>query len=415
MRDARIIFSDPENIFVRTKRWFRLPKFLAHWAAQKEITVVEDFPSFLSTWPVNNDKQAADTFLKLGYVSFVRYPVVRGDSVVASLTLISKTSRYTDKHKRLLGSLPGIENALLTAVYYEETEELTFRFELMKNVFAAESNQQIADVLTEQLSKHYKWETVCMYRADLRNGRFTLHSQNSHSGDRREGKPFRVPPNDMQPINVGVLGKVYSENRDIRSDNVHTDPEIRGVYRQSREGATSELCMRILVGREVLWLLNIEDSRENAFSEDEQCALRDLLNQVGGLLERIKTVNLISASFESTLTAVFVLDSQGVIRKANPSGLHLLECAERRAVGKNISLFVADSELCQSILGKKKTAPIFTQLNPRRGRSIDVLLWASHLQDDAGVIVLSLQEVASAKRQMRILHSISEQAHAVAH
>ena len=133
IKDARIIFSDPENLLVRTKRWFRLPKFLAHWASQKKIAIVEDLPSFLSAWPVNEDRQAAETFLKQGFVSFVRYPVVRGDSVVASLTLISKTSRYSEKHKRLLENLPGIENALLTAVYYEETDELKFRFELVKS------------------------------------------------------------------------------------------------------------------------------------------------------------------------------------------------------------------------------------------------------------------------------------------
>jgi len=412
--DARIIFSDPENLLVPTKRWFRLPKFLAHWASQKEIVPVEDFLQFLSAGPLEEDRQAAATLLKRGYISFIRYPVVRGDSVVASLTLMSKTIRYNDKHKKLLGNLPGIENALLTAVYYEETDELKFRFELVKRVFAARDNQQIAEAITEELSKHYKWETVCMYRVDLRSRSFTLQSQNSDAGDRQRGNLFRVPANDTQPINDGVLGKVYRENRDIRSDNVRTDREVKDVYRQSREGANSELCMRILVDGKILWLLNIEDSRENAFSEDEQWALRDLLNQVGELLGRIRTANLISASFESTLTAVFVLDSQGLIKKVNPSGLHVLACAERDAVGKNISVFLADAEINQSVLAESKTSPVFTRLSSRRRGKVEVLLWASHLQDESEGIVVSLQEVASARRQMLTAHSISEQMRAVA-
>ena len=53
--------------------------------------------------------------------------------MVASLTLMSKTIRYNDKHKKLLGNLPGIENALLTAVYYEETDELKERIGEMTN------------------------------------------------------------------------------------------------------------------------------------------------------------------------------------------------------------------------------------------------------------------------------------------
>jgi PAS domain S-box-containing protein len=395
MKEARIMFVYPREGFVRNKRWYRIPEFLQTNAWSRKINFVNDLRAFAAQFRTHA-KTDVEKLYNAGYSSLLRYPVLSGGRVVAAMSLLSKGVSYSDKHRKLLTRITAIEKSLMSLVYSEQTHELQFRFDLLKELFTMTNNKRIVETLPTALAEHYRWETVAIFSIDKHSRTFTLVGQNCPARGRlgrdHEAK-YCLPDGYVQGLEKGILGVAFSGNRDIRIGDIDNDARYRNVYVRSRKAMKSELCMRILVDGEIRWLLNIEDSQVNAFSSEEQRALRDLLDQVGVLLERITTTNLIAATFDATLAAVLVTDDRGVIKVANPSAGKMLGLKGQHLQGTKARDYFVDPNLADHVLTSSRIAPIRTAMRSIQGNERPVVLSSSALHAGAAGHVLSIQYI----------------------
>ncbi len=383
MKHARLLFSwDPAGKITWRTRWFHLTPSLSQWAQQRSIIAVGNLSDFFARPHMEQlaDDEAVRDLLTKGFQSFVRYPVVRQDRVVGSVALISeKPDAFNAAHQQLLEALP-LDEALLMALYYEEKED----------ILPCQNNKKVADLLVERLAEHYRWESVAIYRIDEQNATIELQSQKAKSEE------FLLPEDYAQPANEGVLGYVLAHGMDANIGNVKRDPVFKDVFKRAVKGTNSELCMCIKVDGKVYGLLNIEDSRENAFSEEELHALRVVLNEVGALMERFCTANLIAATFEATPTAVFVINSRGGISRVNPATVQMLGYPETEMIGTPLRTYFKTPEKADAVLRARRSMDNEVTLLHRDGHEVHALLGGSQLEE--GGMVVSAKDLSFHKR-----------------
>jgi len=370
---SRLLFQHPDiEALKQLSRWYLLPE--DPWVLNHDVSV-QEVRKILNRYTPKTprQKEQKDLFARQGYLSVMRYPVVRGSRVVASMNVWSRTHRYSEWDKKLFKALP-VEAALLTGLYYEETDELRFQIELLKDLVACNNNREVAEMLVQRIGKHYEWHHVAMYRVEEACGKFPLVSS-WNAAEVPNLSALKGP--DAVNMQAGTLKRACEE----KDQSV---PPLSGH---------SELCMRIMADEKVVGLLDIKDSRDTAFLADEISALRDLLNVTGKVLERVRIANLIEATFESTMTAVLVMDSKGIVSKANPSALSLLGCSTKEIEGSSIDKFLRKRSLLKRLIEQYKLAPQETVLQDRNGKSIKVLLSGSRLGRESSGMVISAQPI----------------------
>jgi putative methionine-R-sulfoxide reductase with GAF domain len=75
-----------------------------------------------------------------------------------------------------------------------------------------------------------------------------------------------------------VLGAVYQSQKPVNIGNLPHDAQFKNVaIRRFASLSLSELCLPITIRNRVCWMLNVEDSRENAFSPEEVAELEVIM------------------------------------------------------------------------------------------------------------------------------------------
>jgi PAS domain S-box-containing protein len=213
---------------------------------------------------------------------------------------------------------------------------------------------------------------VAVFNASKAQRSFHLLSQ-------RTSKAFHLPEDHTQSIDEGVLGKVYRTKKPVNIGNVK-DETYRDVYKSTIAQTRSELCIPIESG-ELFWLLNIEDSREDAFSKDEELDLMRRIKEVIVFLERSWLRKVLDNSLLSTSDAVWVTDNQGQITRANPAAQALLGYSESEFMERGLADIIRDPEVAKRLVDKKKEPNMKIGLRAKDGGFINVLLSKFRLQE----------------------------------
>lgn len=355
----------PEGQLEWQVRWWKIPDFLRDWLRKKEIIIIDSLEKLFvySEWQRLRNMPDIKTFLKEGFRSSIRYPILKEDMVVASVALYGKAEKAFDKnHKNLLKALP-LGKAVVMALYYEETKDLKFLLDLMRDISSSANNiQQVADTIVNRLAVHFKWPSVALFRVDEGRGKICLLSQKASS------KEFRFPHDFEQSVDEGVLGYSYRKNEPITIGDVHTDAKFRDVYKATLADTLSQLCLPIKAG-EVSWLLNIEDRRRNAFSEQEEAALNRVVNELAAFLEKAWLHHFLSASLHHATDAVIVTDMKGHIKNVNPATTTLLHTSEEQIKGRPLKNYFKRVDVADRLLEGKIQS---TEVILRRGSQGEV-------------------------------------------
>jgi PAS domain S-box-containing protein len=301
-------------------RWWPIPAVLMNILRYGEVSHIDNFEEFLNQ-PRFKDLKTLPEFVRLfeeGFRSSLRYPVVQQGKAIAGINLLSKEERtYGEDQETVVKKLP-LDKAVLMALHYEERRELKFRLNLVQKIVSASDDvRHVAETIVDELGAHYEWEEIGLFRIDEKTRQISL----LHQKARPESHPSPEP--SVQALGEGVLGYVYSTGKAVNIPNVREDPFFSGLYKPGVKGMLSELCLPIVIGDKVCWLLNIEDSRQNAFSKEEMDALLGIVQEIGNLLDRVWQHHFLQAILKSTSDLVFVTNRQGRISHANPAALEL--------------------------------------------------------------------------------------------
>lgn len=400
LRQARMVFSHWASGHASwPARYFDIPAEMKKFLERRVPEPINDLKQFRNDprWKLVHDPKLEEVMHNLE--SSFRIPLVRQDRVVGSITFFRNEVNGFDKQEKkedvdILMAL-SLDKATLSALTFMEEEERRLRDCLIKELASHEGvdllDKAISSLIVQRLAEHYDWEVFTILRVNLAEQRFELQSQVVRVGT-------KLPEDYTQPIKKGVLGRAYREGNDQRSSDVLNDPLFRPIYIQAGDRQIcSEMCLPIRVDGEIVGMLNIEDSRRNAFSEAEEQAVRSLLDQASALIEHRKTENIIKVSFEWTPSAVFIVSEAGIISKANPSALDMLGYTEQELKGKPMLEVLEPEEHTSSLL--RVSCAFRDDINVVRkdGRRSKVSVASSRLGEGIGTIV-SARDLASRKR-----------------
>ena len=389
-KHSRMLFSyDPERQVESHKRWYSISDSVAPWT-QRQVVEPVDLLDFIRQFPEYQNDRSVKKLLNAGMRWLLRIPVVRGDRVVASFTCGTRDADGFDPNQiEFVESLP-VAKALLMALHSFENEELSFRFNLIRDMFVCRTPEAIADVATEKLGKHYGWESVEVYRVEEAGRKIRLLSQWTASPE------FRLEDEYCLPMGKGVLGRAYELDQDILIDNVTCDSRFKDAYVALRRATLSELCMPIRVNGRVSRILNIEDRRESAFSEEEREMLRSMLDEIGGLFGAVWDKAVIASAFELTPSIVLIADTAHNVIQHNAAALAQLGFTSEELLNSPISACFEKPELADDMF-RTSVASVETGLRRKDGSIIPVLLGSRELEG-FGAWVFSARDLTHQKR-----------------
>lgn len=308
------------------KVWYYLPPSpeMAQLALDHEITHF-DLSVLLEhkAFSVFLEDPFVKALLKGGYLSSLRIPVFEGEQLVAALFLHRHgKDAFKNEDLEIINNHLRLRPAIRAAYSLYQNAENTFRMCLRQKLSACNKTDEIAEMLVNELQRQYNWKHVSVFRVEHAQRRLRLLRQ----------APSFIPDDYNQDIGAGVMGYVLEHEPDkgIKIDDI--DALIHeGLYialpdrdRAQTSKMTSEMCIPVAWGGAVRWLVNLEDPRQCAFSDEEFTSLRELLSETGQQVETMAERLRSAEVFESSHDALFIVDEDNHISRMNSAAAELL-------------------------------------------------------------------------------------------
>lgn len=342
---SRIFYLYPEDQFQPGVRWRRMSGYEKKLIETKRVVNVADIEEWLARpeWRQYRDDPEVQGFIRWGLHSSLSFPVVSGGRVVARFGFARKRDKgpFSKLEEERLGRLP-LRAAVRMVVHCGERDELKFRLELITKIVSGRGSTEIAETVIHEIAQHYGWENVSIFQPDLQRRQFRLVKQKA------QGKAFLLPDDWHHPIDRGITGRVFQTQKPLNVSDV-TAPEFKDVYLAGYPGSRSELCMPILVGDGVYWVLNVEDSQQNAFAKEEQEGLESILKEVAVVLELVSRTRIFTELLDHTQDSVIQTDFQGKIVQANQATKRLLGYSEDEMKHKAFANYFKDKDQAQLV------------------------------------------------------------------
>jgi PAS domain S-box-containing protein len=390
---SRVLIQYPQTDELQwSRRWWELSEATRHFVNQKR-PVFDNLDEFLSKeeWKDLREDTEFKRLLETGVRSFLFLPVLKGGKVAASITLFSNAENAFDsKDEKVLDEMP-LDSAVHMALFYQDEEELMFRLGLISELSSVSNNiDTVARVMVAKIGKHYEWDNVSLFRVDETSKEVVLEQEFAS----RES--FKLGPNFTQKIGKGLLGQVM-ETGEMTCVPDMDSGEFKDVCIRALKESRSELCLPINISGHVRWLLNIEDSHQNAFSEENKTALEEIGRKLEGLMTRARTQHFLTALLENASDGILTTDGKGMVAKANPAWADMLGYSHEELEGRDVLDFFSSKEEGNNLL----EGPLPNQkilLRHADGDTVEVLLSISELPKALAGKILIAKDLALAKR-----------------
>jgi PAS domain-containing protein len=328
------------------------------------------------------DQPDMQTALEAGMKAMISIPVREGGQIIGGFSLTStKAATYNLQTREALERLM-LEQVLLTLFHALRREEDDFVNGLVKEISGIENLEMLAAKVVGELATFYQFQNVSIFKVNALRGHFRLLAQKLGPGG---GTP--MPEGYTQEIDKGMLGLCY-ERRDyaILKDSNGDSDEAKRYIRVAPE-VRSELCVPIRLFQRILWILNVEDHRTDAFTFIEVEALRRVIQQIQGTLERIFQNAVLVQVLDVCPGAVVVTDQKYGILRCNSAA---------RQLTQRDSLSVADdfSRFFDLPLESFSSRPSLATVRGAAGEETQVLVSRLTLDDEYDHVVFMLQNVS---------------------
>ena len=379
------------------RRWIALSEDQIRWTLHTEPKVIEDLEGFFERpeWQSMRNDVTAKALLDDGIKSAVWILVHSGNTLVGSLSLMSRRLQgFDSSHASLLAELP-LDRSVLAALQMQSEQEHTFRFDLMKDLLSCPNVKEVAELLARRLARHYEWSHVGLFRVDYVVQEVRLQAQYHNP------KTGRALENFQQPFDRGILGRVIRERCEVLEQDLSTLDEgdyVPGAL-QTRSG--SEFCIPIFFEDEdrVRWILNVEDAQEYAFAQSDRKNLVTIAQEVGRLLQRFSEIYFLKACFEATSDAIVVTDNHNWVKRANHAAARLIGVESERHVQGSFAEMIERREPDPDVLDVESLgAPWECSVKTSSGQSVPVLLSGQSLPEQLGGKVFLAKDLRDIRR-----------------
>ena len=170
----------------------------------------------------------------------------------------------------------AIENALLFDATGRQLSELTILHAVATAGAEANSEDALLDKTTELIGETLYSDNFGVLLLDEASGVLRIHP--SYRGLSEDVKKATFP------LGKGIVGKVISECKPYRINDVGKNPDYLVLGDQMRSG----LCVPIKIGEHVLGVINTESASLNTFSESDQRLLSTIAGQLATAIEKVR-------------------------------------------------------------------------------------------------------------------------------
>lgn len=319
---SRLVCSyGPEIQF--ESRWFPTRVSNTDWLDQPD-TFIDDLrmydPEALNT----PDMQRA---LAAGMRALLIIPIRQGGRLIGGICLCSRQpGAYSQKSRRILEELL-LEQALLPVFHLIEVAERDFVNNLIKKLSNIEHLQPLAKCVVDGLAEFYDFQNVSMFKVNLLRAEFNLLAQALGTTD-----AMPMPEDYTQPIEEGTLGECLKRGDYVILSDVQGSSEEAQIYvnpfgeaERTEWKARSELSIPIHLFGRILWILNIEDNRKDAFTVLEVETLKRVIDQIQRILERIFQNTMLTQVLDVCPGAIVLTTQNGKILRYNKDALQILQ------------------------------------------------------------------------------------------
>lgn len=191
-------------------------------------------------------------------------------------------SAFNNMAERLNNTLSGLEQNVM-----ERTSELEFanknnehrarQFESIARIAqiigSAESTGELLPRIAEVISQQFNFYHVGIFLLDLRKEYAVLTATNSDGGRKMIARSYRLPIDESSI--VGYAGKSGQPKLALDTDTdstYSTNPDLSPTR--------SEIALPLIVGNEVIGVLDVQSTEKNAFSIDDVNVMATLARQV---------------------------------------------------------------------------------------------------------------------------------------
>jgi PAS domain S-box-containing protein len=393
----RSFYLYPEDQLTIRTRWWPITPIGKKLLAKKQNINIDD----IKKWIEEKDELRkylndpdVQVMLSQGYRSSLSIPVVRGDRAVASigLTRKPKLGSFTKQDEERLGKLP-LAAAVRMALHYDEVESLDFVLQLIRKITSVSDGVgQIAKIVVEEIANYFKWENVSIFRPDEFDGRICLVSQKYQKAS------FRLDENWSHPIEKGVTGQVFRTAQPVNVSDLK-DPKYKDIYIEGYAESASEMCLPVTVQGRVYWLLNVEDSKKNAFAEEEMLAIQNIVRELTLVLERAAQHQIFTELLKRGKDVVIQTDFLGTILEVNPAAEEILGYSETEMIGSQLIQYFKDDEEARCIQEADYVPNDEVRLLRKDGAEARVLFSGTSLPRDIGRKVYVASDLSSRRRK----------------
>jgi PAS domain-containing protein len=355
-------------------RWADIHPVLRELMRSDKIMVIDNLVQWFdaSERIELQDSPDVQRFLAEGLLSAWRRPILRKGETVASISIYSKReAAYDQEAQNLLKSIP-LEEAVQMALAIEEKRDLMFRLSLRESILLTPASlTAIADIFVDAISQHYEWENVSLFHVDDTTRRFAPLSQKGE---------LLLPEGYTQSLDEGILGEVYHSGCPIRVGDIDDSPYAKIFKQVYKKRVISVLCMPISCENKICMLLNMEDTRRNAFAYEEQEALQTLLQDVGMLIHQRCISDRLNAILKTTMDMVIQTNQQGIIKEVNPATCRILGYEASEMEGKPLQSYLKDAKLAENVVKAPQLAGTDYVFLGKDGVDVKILLSCATLE-----------------------------------
>ena len=317
-------------------RQFPLTEGMPGWVIQHRSPIFVD----VTSGPTYSES-IEGALVTAGVKSLLIAPLRTGHETIGSLTLGAPwQSAYREQEMWIAQLLTQqVATALRNTMLFDEARKRISQIELVNQIAEKlTSTLDLGELLSsaaETIRKNFGYFDVSV---------FVVHKEDeeaelvAHAGSHRDF----LPRGYRHKLNEGIVGWVASNGQRALVNDISKDPRyVSHTYHSTK----AELAIPILIGRDVVGVLNVEDIRVDAFDETDAIVLETLCDQLGSAirnarlfdqvrkanvklteLDRMKSdfISIVSHDFRSPLASI-ILAARGLQRQDGPTDSERLD------------------------------------------------------------------------------------------
>jgi K+-sensing histidine kinase KdpD len=320
----------PEESLLLEETHFAVKEGIAGWVLQRSMALTVDIHSI----PVVSTALEKALQSK-GIQSILVAPLKTHDRTLGVLGFGALAPNRYDDADLWLAQLLGAQVALAlgNTKLLQKAQKRIHQIELVnlisRNLTFTLDIRSLLETAAQAIRKQFNYFDVMIFLMDHETQELELAAESGEYHD-------FLPQGYRQHVSQGIIGWVASNGRYLLANDVRKEPRYLAYTYQD---TSSELAVPIMIDGVVVGVLNIEDSKVNAFDEADVLVAQILCDQIGGaiknarLFEEIKRANdrlleqdqlktefvsIVSHDFRTPLSTI-MLAAKSLLKEEDPS------------------------------------------------------------------------------------------------